>query len=157
MTIVLVWLHLLAAVAWIGGMAFLSLILVPILNDQRFGAQRGALFQTIGRRFRMLVWVTVAVLLTTGPWLVSLRVGSPFEPLSWPTVLKVKVLLVVCLIALTALHDFWLGPRVAHLRREPPASRRAAQTLLVRWAPWVPRLGLILALAILFLASALAR
>ncbi len=34
MTVFLVWVHLLAAVAWIGGMLFLSLVIVPALQTR---------------------------------------------------------------------------------------------------------------------------
>ena len=66
---VLAWLHLLAAVAWIGGTVFLSLVLVPILKCEPFASQRGALIRAAALRFRLVVWVAIGALLTTGPLL----------------------------------------------------------------------------------------
>lgn len=43
---VLVWLHLTAAVAWIGGMLFLSLVLVPVFRPAGLAEERRTLFQT---------------------------------------------------------------------------------------------------------------
>lgn len=35
MTVFLVWLHVLAAVSWIGGMIFLSLVLAPLVRSRK--------------------------------------------------------------------------------------------------------------------------
>ena len=51
--------HLLAAVLWIGGMMFLSFILVPVFKRGTFGADHKVLFQTLARRFRITVWGSI--------------------------------------------------------------------------------------------------
>lgn len=157
MTHVLVWVHLVAAVAWIGGMLFLSLIVVPVLKRESFTAERGILFRAIGRRFRLLVWVSVFVLLTTGPLLLSLRGESLLEPVGWSVVLRMKLLLVAVLIGLTAVHDFWPGPRVGRLLSASPGSQTLAENLQIRLSPWIARLGLVLALGVLLAATVLVR
>ena len=157
MTHVLVWVHLVAAVAWIGGMLFLSLVVVPVLKREPFAAERGILFRAIGRRFRLLVWVSVVVLLTTGPLLLSLRGEWLLGPAAWPLVLRMKLLLVAVLIGLTAVHDFWLGPRVGRLMSTSPGSQTLAENLQIRLSPWIARLGLVLALGVLLAATALVR
>ncbi|MGH2620686.1 MAG: DUF4149 domain-containing protein [Anaerolineales bacterium] len=156
-TIFLTWLHLLAAVLWIGGMLFLSLTLVPILKGEPVAAQRGALLRKIAKRFRMLVWVSIAVLVTTGSWLLPERVNSLHEPWDWPGALRSKLGLVAILITLTAVHDFWLGPTVGRLLREPEAARTAGEHRLILLSPWVARLSLLLAVGVLLAAVALVR
>lgn len=155
--ILLVWIHLVAAVVWIGGMAFLSLVLAPALTREPLAAHRAVLFQVVGRRFRVLVWVSVAVLLVSGMMLLSGRVPSLLVPEGWPLAAQLKVLLVVALLTLTALHDFWLGPLVARLRRKHPAELTQIEGILSDLSPWVPRLSLLLALTIVLLGTALAR
>jgi uncharacterized membrane protein len=150
----LVWLHLLAAVAWIGGMAFLSLVLVPVLKREPFAAQRGALIRAAALRFRFVVWSAIGVLLATGPWLAVRRGWSPG---AWPSVLTVKLLLVVFLLTLTVAHDFFLGPRVSRIVARPETSRTDAERLLVAGSSWLPRLSLLLALVVLATAVTLAR
>lgn len=157
MMVVLVWLHLLAAVAWIGGMVFLSLVLVPILKREPFAAQRSALIRAAALRFRLVVWSAIGVLLTTGPLLVTSRGWSLSEPGGWPAVLIVKLVLIVILLLLTLAHDFFIGPRVGRILQIPEPSRTGHDRLLVASSSWLPRLSLLLALAVSFAAVSLAR
>jgi putative copper resistance protein D len=76
MMVLLVWLHLLAAFSWIGGMIFLSVVLVPVLKREPFASQKTVHFQTIAWRSRAVVWGAIAVLLFTGPLLLHQR-GIP--------------------------------------------------------------------------------
>ena len=157
MMLALVWLHLLAAVVWIGGMAFLSLVLVPMLKQEPFAAQRGLLIKTAAGRFRAVVWGAIAVLLLTGPVLMQQR-GIAITNLSaWPPVLALKLGLVAVLLLSTLTHDLILGPLVGRLMQLPEEKRTGLDQALVRWSPWVARLSLLLALAVLFAAVSLAR
>ena len=80
MMILFAWIHLLAAVVWLGGMVFLSVVLVPVFRRGTFGADRRILFQTLARRFRVMVWVMIGILVLSGPLLVSSRTGTLEEP-----------------------------------------------------------------------------
>lgn len=102
--VLLVWVHLLAAISWIGGTIFLSVVLVPVLKSEPFASQRALLFRTIARRFRVVVWGGIAVLLFTGPLLLHQR-GIPItDPSAWPVVLAAKLELVTILLLLTLTH-----------------------------------------------------
>jgi len=157
MSILITWVHLLAAVAWIGGMLFLSLVLVPVFKCEGFAGERRVLFQTLALRFRVVVWASIIALVATGSILLTSRVASLAEPEGWPFVLKLKLAAVAVLISLTAVHDFWLGPKVAGLMRRSPVDRSSTEQTLIRLSPWIVRLGLILALVILLLAVAVVR
>jgi uncharacterized membrane protein len=157
MTVLLVWLHLLAAIIWIGGTIFLSVVLVPVLRREPFASQRARLFRTIARRFRAVVWGAIAVLLFTGPPLLHQR-GIPIaDPSEWPMVLAAKLGLVTILLLLTLTHDLILGPRVGRILRLPTESRTRLDHALVLWSPWVARFSLVLALAVLLAAVLLVR
>ncbi len=157
MIVLLVWLHVLAAVSWIGGTIFLSLVLVPVLRGETFASQRSLLFRTTARRFRAVVWSAITVLLLTGPLLLHQR-GIPIaDPSGWPMVLAAKLGLVAILLLLTLTHDLILGPRIGRILRLSVERRSKFEQALVLWAPWLARFSLVLALAILFAAVALVR
>ncbi len=155
--VILAWVHLLAAVTWIGGMMFLTLVLVPTLRDPVLAVHRPVLFRSLALRFRFVVWTSVVVLLTTGPVLLGFRGHAVLDPASWPPPVTVKLGLVAVLLGLTGLHDFWLGPRVAQLMRVGEETWTASERLLVRLAPWVARSGVILAVGVLLSAAHLVR
>ena len=150
--VLLVWLHLLAAVAWIGGMLFLSVVLVPVLKREPFVSQKALLFRTIAWRFRAMVWCAIAILLFTGPLLLHQR-GIPItDPSEWPKVLATKLGLVAILLFLTLTHDFIIGPLVGRIVQLPRESRTKFDHALVLWSPWLARFSLFLALAVLLMA-----
>jgi copper resistance protein D len=153
----IIWLHLVAAVSWIGGMVFLSVVLVPILKREPFASQKTLPFLAMTRRFRVVVWGVIAVLLFTGPLLMHQR-GIPIaDPSRWPTTLAVKLGLVTILLLLTLAHDLIIGPRVGRIVQLPTESRTSFDHALVLWSRWVARFSLLLALAVLFAAVMLAR
>lgn len=153
----IVWLHLVAAVSWIGGMIFLSVVLVPILKREPFASQKALLFLAMARQFRVVVWGMIAVLLFTGPLLLHQR-GIPIaDPSRWPTTLAVKLGLVTILLLLTLAHDLIIGPRVGRIVQLPTESRTRFDHALVLGARWLARFSLLLALAVLFTAVMLAR
>jgi putative copper export protein len=138
-------------------MVFLSFVLVPILKREPFASQKSALFLTTARRFRMVVWTAIAVLLFTGPLLLHLR-GIPIaDPSRWPTVLAAKLGLVTILLLMTLTHDLIIGPRVGRIGQLPTESRTRFDHALVLWSRWVTRFTLLLALAVLFVAIMLVR
>jgi uncharacterized membrane protein len=157
MTVLLVWLHLLAAISWIGGTIFLSVVLVPVLKREPFVSQKALLFRTIARRFRAVVWGAIAVLLFTGPLLLHQQGIPIMNPSGWPMILAVKLGLVTILLLLTLTHDLILGPRVGRIVQLPTESRTRFDHTLVLWSPWVARFSLVLTLAVLFAAVMLVR
>jgi len=63
-------LHVLSAVIWVGGMFFAYMAMRPAVVEVVEASQRGVLwYQTLSRFFRW-VWLSVALLLVTGYWMV---------------------------------------------------------------------------------------
>lgn len=63
-------LHVLSAVIWVGGMFFAYMAMRPAVVAVVEAQHRGALWcQTLSRFFRW-VWLTVALLLVTGYWMI---------------------------------------------------------------------------------------
>lgn len=154
---VLIWLHLIAAVGWIGGTIFLSLVLAPSYRALASKPDAGALFRTSAKRFRLVVWGAVGVLLLTGPMLVLSHGWPLFEPARWPSLLGIKLALVAVLLLMTLAHDLALGPRVRAISALPPDKRSASDRTILAAASWLPRAALALSLAVLFAAVLLAR
>jgi uncharacterized membrane protein len=157
-----VWLHIMAAVAWVGGTLFLVLVLVPAIRREEFRALGAALIRFTGLRFRWVGWACFAVFIITGSLNLAAR-GIGFGELqetafwqgSFGRTLALKLVLVVAILAISALHDFRLGPRAAAAWEADPFS---AETLRFRRA--AVRLGrwnLLLALAVILLGIMLVR
>ena len=156
-----VFIHVLSAIGWVGGMLFLALVVVPATRPLP-PAERAALIDTVGRRFRPIGWSCIALLVVTG------LIISGYRGITWEAVtsgqvlehqfgrlLSLKVGLVVVMTVLSLVHDLVIGPAStrAHERRDHPD--RIAR--LRRVALWMARLSLLLALAIVALAVALVR
>lgn len=160
--LVSVWLHILAAIAWVGGMIFLMTVLVPLLRTPAMRPKAAELFHALGTRFRVVGWVALATLVTTGIFNVTMR-GYRLEQLfngeafagRWGTTLALKLSMVASILALSALHDFWLGPRAVRLAREnaPTALRERGR----RIASMMGKMTFLLAIAVVGLAVMLVR
>ncbi|MPZ19909.1 MAG: DUF4149 domain-containing protein [Luteitalea sp.] len=157
-----VWLHILAAAVWIGGMVFLAVVLVPVLRKPELREHAAVLIHVTGIRFRYVGWVCLVVLIGTG--IVNLtRWGIGWSELtsvdlwrsSFGHTLATKLVLVAFVLALSGVHDFVIGPRATAVLRDAPDSDRARH--LRQMARWIGRLTLLLALAVVALAVMLAR
>ncbi len=143
------WLHLLAAVVWLGGLLFESHVLFPLL------ARRGAMESVAAAvsRFRRVTWTAIVLMVLTG--LYNLTRLPPIAQLVEGGVLKLlalKLFLVVVVLMLSAHRDFGL---VSRLLREVAAGRTAEQVLsaILR----VDRIVLLLGMILLYLGLALSR
>src|SRR5262245_6039321 len=106
-----VWIHILAAMAWIGGMLFLVLVVVPWL---RAGGRvdAGVFLRETGARFRNVGWVCFAVLVLTGSfnlWYRGVRlpdfVNAGWLASSFGKTVLVKLGAFAVVLAVSALHD----------------------------------------------------
>jgi putative copper export protein len=147
-----VWVHILAASVWIGGMLFLVLVVVPWLR--RGGRKEAAVFlRETGERFRNVGWTCFGLLLVTGTfnlWMRGVRLGdfTRAEWLSSPfgkTVL-VKLSAFMLVVTVSAIHDFVVGPRATRAIAAAPGS--VASRLARRQASRLGRINVALALVL---------
>jgi len=153
------WLHLVAAMFWVGGQLFLVLVVVPVLRQEVAEADRIRIAARAGRRFAALSGIALATLLITGP-LNAIAHGVSWAILrgtEWGHVLLAKIALVLIVLALSGVHGAYYGRRLEQLRDAPPdpaqAARRAA---LRRQSVRLSTLNLLLNLVIVGLAAWLA-
>ena len=150
-------LHILAAITWIGGMIFLSLVLAPLVRSRKAAPEFMALFRSAALQFRILVWAAIGVLLTTGPILLSQRGIDMMQPASWPRIVTMKLTLVALLLLLTFLHDLLLGPKVSRVGTIAESQRTTGEKIIFKTARWLPRFSLLVALTVMVAAAVLAR
>ena len=132
--------HILAALTWIGGMLFIALVLVPVTRRLEPGLRTRLVHET-GVRFRTVGWMAIAVLVTSGLLNLWLRPELLAAPrFYW------KVSIVVAALALSAVHDFVLGPRAGRPGADPGLRVRAS---------WVARFNVVLVLVVVALGLAL--
>lgn len=157
-----VWLHILAATIWIGGMAALGLLLVPLLRRERFQEVARPMLYASALRFRWIGWGALGVLIVTGlfnvwaqgiPWSAWLEPG--FWRTAWGQALGWKLAFVVLVLGISAVHDFHFGPKAIRLMEEAPSSAKAER--MRWWSSWLGRLTLLLSLVILWFAVLLPR
>lgn len=157
-----VWLHILAAATWIGGMLFLALVVIPVTRQPEYrGAAVGLIRQT-GRRFRWVGWVCLGLLVLSGLFnlayrgyvLTDLWTGRLWQG-PFGQALGIKLFLVALILLSSALHDFLIGPRTMAAWQAQPNSPDAQR--LRRQASWMGRINLLLALAVIALAVSLVR
>jgi copper resistance protein D len=157
-----VWAHIVAAMTWIGGMLFLVTVMVPLLRKPGMRDRAAEVFHMFGARFRTVGWVALGTLVVTGIinlvyrgfTLAQIASGQVFAG-PWGTILALKLAFVLTVLAISAVHDFWLGPRAVRLARAgaPPETRERFR----RAASMLGRATLLLALAIVGLAVTLVR
>lgn len=87
-------LHLAAAIVWLGGMAFMLLALRPSLPALDTPAQRLPLLAAVLRRFFALVWVAIGVLLLSGFYMFD-HAGAQAAPLGWHLMTGIGVLMML--------------------------------------------------------------
>ena len=75
-------LHLVAAILWLGGMGFMLLALRPALGTVAEPPSRLRLLAAVLRRFFAGVWAAIALLLLTGGYMYS-HAGAQAAPLGW--------------------------------------------------------------------------
>ncbi len=77
-----VWIHILAATVWIGGMLFLVLVVVPWLRKGK-RPDAAVFLRETGTRFRNVGWICFALLAVTGTfnlWMRGVRLSDSVAP-----------------------------------------------------------------------------
>lgn len=156
-----VWLHILAAIAWVGGIFFLVLVVVPWLragNQQ----QAGTLLRDTGRRFRFVGWVCFAIVFITGSFNLWIRgvclssfADAGFRDSSFGRAVLLKLGVFAIVLLLSAIHDFWVGPAASEAMAAAPGSEAAKR--LRRRASVMGRVTALLSLLLVGIGVALVR
>lgn len=144
MTALLVTVHLLAAGVWFGGSTALVFVGVPAIR-QLEGEARGRAMKQLGLLWRPLGYGALLVAALTG---IALAAREWEHRTAFQIVFWTKVAAFCCLLAVSYVHNFVLGPRVqAEVRAggEQPSRRKL---VVVGWISY----GLTMTLPVLGVA-----
>jgi uncharacterized membrane protein len=151
------WLHMLATVAWIGGLVALVVLVLPVARRILAPDVYATSLEQIQRRLDPLGWLSLAVLLATGLFQLS---ASPnydgFLSISnrWAVAILIKHILFFGMIAVSAYLTWGVLPslrRVAMKRAKGIETEEAE--ILQRRETLLLRINLILGILILGLTS----
>lgn len=157
-----VFIHVLSAMFWIGGMLFTVAVLVPASRHQLLANKKGQFFALIGKKFSRISWILFLILIITGITNLLARgfsiadlTTSTFWNSYLGTTLSVKLHLFGAVLILSGLHDFYAGPKAADLMDKEPESDRTKR--MRKLSSWLGRINLLLGLGILYYALKLLR
>jgi putative copper export protein len=130
--------HLLAAAVWVGGSTALIFVGVPAIRTLE-GEPRGRAMKELGLRWRPLGYGALGVAAVTGAVLAAREWENDT---AFQIVLWTKVVLFVCLVVASYLHNFVLGPRLqAEIRDEREQVTRRT-LVIVGWISYSLTLSL---------------
>lgn len=156
-----VYFHLIFITFWLGGMLFTVAVLVPATR-KRLQSQKALLFTELGTRFSRLSWILFPFIILTGILALFGRgftsetlLSTTFWQSSYGSILQTKLIYFGLMLLVSALHDFWLGPKAAILMQQQPEIKTTK--FFQKLSRWGGRINLILGLIILYYAVALVR
>jgi putative copper export protein len=145
-----VYLHIVAACFWIGGMLFLPLAILPVLKGH---PQRVEFLFKTGIKFRFYGWI--ALIISTGLLNLYFRdipfTYEFFTKASFGKWLSWKLILFVLMLMISAVHDFFIGGKAI----EEMKNKMNPNTRVI--ARWTGRINLLIALAMAFIGLILSR
>jgi uncharacterized membrane protein len=147
-TLVVLWLHVVSAVVWVGGLAYQSHVLLPL-------ARRGevATFAEAARRARPVTWTAIGLVVLTGFYNIT-QLGPLERVMQSGAGLMVvgKFILVIAMAAIMGQRDFaqltLLRAALASGGDPQPALRSIAR---------MDRVVLVIALVVIYLGLAVSR
>jgi uncharacterized membrane protein len=114
-TALVFWLHLLATVAWLGGLAAIAILVLPAAKRVLKPADQLAFIEGIQRRLEPLAWFSLAILIVTG--LFQLSVNPHYNGFlstsgQWSLAILTKHTLVILMIVVSAIQTWEVLPSI---------------------------------------------
>ena len=144
-----VWLHIIGAAFWIGGMLFLPLVLLPGIKNH---PDRKNLLMATGLKFRFYGYIVLTMMFITGLLNIYLR-GLSFSfnffiMTRYGQLVELKIILFVLMITISLLHDLIIGRKaIEHMENQ--------NIKLI--ARWTGRLLLLIALVMAYIGVVISR
>jgi uncharacterized membrane protein len=148
---VLNFLHLFATVAWFGALTTNAFILMPSIRESLEPPTAGKLMGAVMRRFRILVYTSMGVLIVTGIFMTSSMKFMQFTNL-WSTISSIKHIFIIIVVVLVIYAFEGLGRKVSRLAQKGPSPELAG---LQKKQIIFSKVGLVMAIIILILTGIL--
>jgi len=155
------WLHMLATVAWLGGLAAIAILVLPAAKRVLKPADQLAFIEAMQRRLEPLAWFSLAILIVTG--LFQLSVNPHYDGFlstsgQWSLAILTKHILVVLMVVVSAIQTWEVLPAIRRglLRIEKGQADEAEVKRLQKLETMLLRLNIGLSITILA-ATAFAR
>jgi len=144
-----VWLHIVGASFWIGGMLFLPFVLLPGIKNH---SDRKNLLIATGLKFRFYGYIVLAMMLITGLLNISLR-GISFSLdffilTRYGQLVELKIILFVLMITISLMHDLIVGKK---------AIEQMENQNVKMIARWTGRLLLLISLVMAYIGVIISR
>ena len=146
------WIHLVAAITFIGGWLFFQLAVRPsLLEGKGKTPSKDALemAKKIGQRFKTVGWVSLMVLIFTGASQLLDESGSARIETSWGLIMMLKLFVFAIVGGLIFVHDLILDPYGAIGKNQ---RTEESPLLFAGKVVWVQRAILTLSVAVLGIA-----
>ena len=98
--VLLVWLHQLATVVWIGQLVLTNVVYMPLFAEQLKGPAMGKMIGAMAKRVTPLIWGSVAMFMITGVPMTVGRMSQAGIGHPWSVLILIKHALVVLMIVL---------------------------------------------------------
>lgn len=151
-----VFLHILAAMLWVGGNLFMVVVLVPAIKNHPDKAQ---LFKSTGMKFRTAGYIALAVLFITGIFNMYYRgVDFTWNSLTQHAIGEIglyKIVLFLVIVFFSGLHDYLSGKKAVEKWIENPNSPEIPK--LRRKARFLGRINFLISLILVILGIVMVR
>lgn len=145
--------HLLVSVIWIGGMIYTALVLMPSMTSID-PPQRGRLLASVAKRFTIVAWSSVLILLATGLLKTPSRMLVDASS-GYGRILLIKHIAFVFMILIGAIITFVVAPKI--YKHSPHAGEQPSPVFLQAQArvKVLSSMNMILGILVLLLVSLL--
>jgi len=152
-----VFIHVMAAMMWVGGMLFIAIVVIPALKNFEPPQKRIEVISATATRFKKIGWISIGILFVTG--LINIAnhgvthkmiFSDSFLSTHFGKVLIIKLTLFLIMVLLSASHDFILGPKHIKLLERPKSDAEAQSEIAKnkKLVSWLARVNVIVVVMI---------
>lgn len=153
-TILIKSIHLLATVAWIGGMLTNFFIYMPVIGKVLDPPTTGKLMGAVMKRFKVMVYISMGLFLITG--MISGYIHGGLDPSevesNWNIIFSIKVGIFAFMVVLAVYAFEFMAPKVAKIAANGPSPELAK---IQKSQISLAMIGFVLGIIILVMSAAL--